>query len=450
MARWHAEYAWRGGPAADADVLIDADRGRITSVVAGVARPGDAIALRGLVLPGLVNAHSHAFHRALRGRTHAVGGDFWSWRDLMYQVAGSLDPDRYRALATAVYAEMALAGITAVGEFHYLHHDPDGRPYGAPNAMGEALVDAAAAAGIRITLIDACYLRSGPDPRSSHPVRQRFDDGDVDRWAARVDELGDSLRGQGKARLGVAAHSVRAVGRDDLETVAMVGRRLECPVHAHVSEQPAENEACLAATGQTPTELLADTGFLGPTATAVHSTHVTPSDIGLLGSHRVTVCLCPTTERDLGDGIGPASKLAAAGAHLGVGSDSHAVIDLFEEARGIELNERLGTGRRGLHAPADLLSAATAGGNRALGWAATGLSAGGLVDFVSVSLTSARTARFEPSAAAAHAVFVATADDVDTVVVDGSTVVSAGEHVLVPEVARSLDSVLAELPGELA
>ena len=232
------------------------------------------------MLPGFANAHSHAFHRALRGRTHEHGGTFWTWRERMYAVAARLDPDSYLALARAAYAEMALAGVTAVGEFHYLHHGPDGRPYADPNAMGHALAQAAADAGIRLTLLDTCYLTADVDGRPVEGVQRRFSDGTADAWAERVAALRD---GPG-LRIGVAAHSVRAVPRAALPVVAeAAGGR---PLHVHLSEQPAENAACLAAHGLTPTGLLAAEGLLGPATTAVHATHLTGADIALLGSSR--------------------------------------------------------------------------------------------------------------------------------------------------------------------
>lgn len=432
--RFWARHAWTG--ALESGVLIEVSAGRISSLTAGSA-PGDAVVLDGLVIPGLANAHSHAFHRALRGAAQIGSGTFWTWRETMYQVAAALTPDAYLSLARAVYAEMALAGITCVGEFHYLHHAPGGAAYDDPNAMGEALIEAAAQAGIRITLLDACYLSSGfgaaPDQ-----TQLRFSDGSADAWAERVSELKQGEH----ARVGAAIHSVRAVPADHIGTVAAWAAERDAPIHAHLSEQPAENEACLAAYGVTPTRLLADHGVLGPRATAVHATHLTSDDIALLGRSGTAVCMCPTTERDLADGIGPAREVQAAGSPLTLGSDSQAVIDLFEEARAMELNERLRTRRRG-HWTADaLLRAATADGHASLGWPEAGrLEAGALADFVTVSLDSVRTAG--PLYGAETAVFAATAADVTDVVVGGRVIVRRGAHQLVPDVAGALKQVLA-------
>ncbi|MGC4805181.1 formimidoylglutamate deiminase [Micromonospora sp. DT233] len=430
--RWLAEYAWLPGHAEPtADVLIEAADGRLTAVTplaaAGREPTGDVVRLPGLTLPGLANAHSHAFHRALRGRTHAgthpggrAGrGDFWSWREAMYAVAARLDPDSYLALARAAYAEMALAGVTCVGEFHYLHHGPDGTPYDDPNAMGVALIEAAAQAGIRITLLDACYLTATVDGAPLAGPQRRFGDGDVDGWSDRADRL----TARPHARIGAALHSVRAVPADQIATFA--GRNEGLPLHVHLSEQPAENDACRAVHGCTPTRLLADRGVLTPTATAVHGTHLTSADVSLLGDARTGVCLCPTTERDLADGIGPARRLADAGVPLSLGSDSHAVVDLFEEARAVELDERLRTRRRGHFAPAELLAAATGAGHAALGWRDAGrLAVGARADLVTVRLDSARTAGVPP----VGAFFAATAADVVSVVVDGRQVVADGRH----------------------
>jgi formiminoglutamate deiminase len=428
----HARYAWLPGGIAE-EVLIEVDSGRFAAITPGVPA-GDATRLGGLVLPGFANAHSHAFHRALRGRTHGVRGSFWTWRDRMYAVAERLDPDSYHALARAVYAEMALAGITSVGEFHYLHHGPDGSPYADPNAMGHALIAAAADAGIRITLLDTLYLTSTVDGKPLEGVQRRFGDGDVDGWARRVDELrtGEHTRTAEHARIGAAVHSVRAVPADQLGPFAE--RTAGLPVHVHLSEQRAENEQCLATHGRTPTELLGDAGFWRPLTTAVHATHLSEHDIRLLAGQ--TVCLCPTTERDLADGIGPARTLADAGAGLSLGSDSHAVIDPFEEARAVELDERLATERRGHFTPNELLAAAT--NHASLGWDDAGaIAVGRRADLVAVSLDSVRTVGTDPTGV----LFAATAADVTDVLADGRMIVSGGRHTAI-DVPAALAEVL--------
>jgi len=444
--RWHAELAWLGGPGGRAAerVLIETEGDRIAAVTAGADPPPGAVRLAGLTIPALANAHSHAFHRALRGRTHGGRGDFWSWRERMYAVAARLDPDGYEELARATYGEMALAGVAAVGEFHYLHHAPGGVPYAEPNAMGLACIRAALDAGLRITLLDACYLRGGLDGRPLEGPQRRFGDGDADAWAARAGALA-GLDGGGRVRVGAAVHSVRAVDPGAMRAVAGWAAARAAPLHLHLSEQPAENQACLAATGATPASLAERTGVLAAAATAVHATHLTADDIALLGASRTRVCACPTTERDLADGIGPARALADAGSPLALGSDSHAVIDLFEEARALELDERLRAGRRGLHRPAELLAAAGAGGMAALGWDAGRLAPGSLADFTTLGLRSTRLAGTRPAEAAAQAVFAAAAADVTDVVVGGRQVVAGGRHLLLGDVGAALAAALDRL-----
>ena len=431
MTAWFAEVALLPEGLAR-DVRFEVGDGRFTAVTAG-GDAGGATRLPGVVLPGFANCHGHAFHRALRGRTHGEGGTFWTWRKRMYAIAGRLDPDRYLALARAVYAEMALAGFTTVAEFHYLHHAPGGRPYGEPNAMGEALRAAAADAGVRLTLLDACYLAGGLSAAGHDQldeVQVRFADASAEAWAARVSGLADDAN----TRVGVAVHSVRAVPRAALGVVkAVAGER---PLHVHVSEQPAENEACLAHYGLTPTALLDEEGVLGPATTAVHVTHPGYGDVHRLATAGATACLCPTTERDLADGIGPAADLAEAGVALSLGTDQHALVDPFEEARAVELNERLVTRRRGRFAPADLLAMLTR--HDTLGWRDAGrLAAGARADLVAVRLDSPRTAGVDP----AQAVFAAGPADVDTVMVDGVPVVTGGRH-RIGDVGRLLDEAI--------
>src|SRR6202522_467431 len=422
VRRWHADTAWLGPntPLADG-VLIEARGDRITAVVPGTAAaliPPGTVRLPGLTLPGLVNAHSHAFHRALRGgaagsaaagsaaaRTGAGGGGpatgdtFWTWRDRMYAVAGRLDPGTYFALARAVYAEMALAGITCVGEFHYVHHGPGGKRYQDPNEMGRVLIAAAAAAGLRITLLDACYLAAGFAPGGTPlpltGVQLRFGDGSAAAWAERVSAFGSDALGlvAPHARLGAAIHSVRAVGPDQVPQIMAWAHAHGAPVHAHLSEQPLENAECRAAFGGTPAEGLYAAGALGPRSTMVHATHLTERDVGLLGGSRSTACLCPLTEADLADGVGPAPALAAAGSPLALGSDGHSVIDLVEEARWLELSQRLVSRQRGHFTPADQAAAAPASGHACLGWPDAGeIVPGAYADLVTVPLDSPRLA----------------------------------------------------------
>ncbi len=429
MTAFWCEQAWLPGGVRRGVLVTATDV--ITDVSFVDTPPPGARRLAGLVLPGFANAHSHAFHRALRGRTHAGGGTFWTWRTAMYRLAARLDPDNYLRLARAVYAEMAVAGVTCVGEFHYVHHPAGGGRYADPNAMGAALRQAAADAGIRITLLDTCYLAGGIDTPLA-PEQARFSDGTAAAWASRIGAQRDAAH----ARAGAAIHSVRAVPRAELGTVARAAG--DRPLHVHLSEQPAENEACQAAYGASPTELLHEAGALTPRTTAVHATHLSTKDIGLLGGAGTGACFCPTTEADLADGIGPARELADAGAPLSLGSDQHAVIDPLLEARGLEHGERLRTGRRGRFAPDELVAALT--NHASIGWPGAGrLSAGAPADLVAVDLSSPRTAGSLP----AQAVLTATAADVRTVVASGRIVAEDGRHELLHDLGPAIEELWA-------
>ncbi|MCY0988256.1 formimidoylglutamate deiminase [Nannocystis sp. ILAH1] len=348
-------------------------RGVIVRTASG--RPADAPTIvhdlgRRLLYPGLVNAHSHAFQRAIRGGTHRRGeGDpssFWSWREAMYRVASSLGPDEVYAVTRRCYAEMLRAGITCVGEFHYLHHAPDGTPYADANELSRQVLRAGAEVGIRVVLLEVYYARAGAD-RPPLAEQRRFCDGTVDRYLARV----DTLRGEGHT-IGLAPHSVRAVPLAALSELAAYARAHDLVIHAHVSEQGRENEECRAEHGRTPTEVFADAGCLARPGsfTAVHAIHLEDHDHELLAGHNV--CACPTTEADLGDGIIPAPRHRQHGTGLALGSDSNAVIDLVQEARLLEMHERLRAQARLCLAGPDpvgrtLLDIATVGGARALG-----------------------------------------------------------------------------------
>ncbi|GAB2904484.1 formimidoylglutamate deiminase [Neomicrococcus lactis] len=398
-------------------------------------------------IPGMINAHSHAFHRVLRGRTHersaasvSHGTDnFWTWREQMYAAASYLSPQAYEQLATAVFAEMVTCGWTAVGEFHYVHrglNEPGGTGLSDPLAMEEAIIRAAYAAGIRMTLLDTCYLQGGLSATGKaiplNEVQTRFSDGTADSWLRRrsqlrerVYQLNAELAPSGGAplvTLGAAVHSVRAVPRKELERI---GAELEpgAVLHAHVSEQPAENEACLAAYGMTPVELLSSAGLLSPTFSAVHATHLTEHDIELLGASQSIVVMCPTTEADLADGIGPARELADAGAVIALGTDQHASIDPYLEMRGLEYGERLATGQRGRFQPAELMEAAVAGGAKSLGMPSYGLNPV-TGDYVLVDTESIRTFGSRDD----QLPLTATSADVHKVVINDQLVATNGVH----------------------
>jgi formiminoglutamate deiminase len=442
-AYW-CEWAWLGGERVTAAVTIGVDGDRIASVRTDQPAGPGATVLPGLTLPGLANVHSHAFHRALRGRTQrpaAAGrGSFWTWRERMYALAERLTPDGYHALARAAFAEMALAGVTAVGEFHYVHHQPGGKPYADPNAMGHALIAAAADAGIRVTLLDTCYLHGGVD-RPAEGVQLRFSDGSAGGWAERAGALADGTT----VRIGAAVHSVRAVDPASAAEVAAWAAARNAPLHVHLSEQPAENDACQARYGGSPAEVLDRAGALADRTTAVHGTHLTGADRALLAARGSGVCLCPTTERDLADGIGPAAALRDAGVPLSLGSDSNAVVDLFEEARAVELDERLASGLRGHFGAVELLAAATDRGARALGWQAGRIEPGRLADLTTVRLDSVRLAGIPAEDALDGVAFAATAADVTDTIVGGDVVVADGLHRRYPDVPALLRDALAAL-----
>ena len=438
MTTYFAQWAWRGAEHTVANVRITVSNGVISAVEDNATKQDGDVVVQGVVMPGLVNAHSHAFHRALRGRTHGGTGDFWSWRTPMYEIANRLTPDSYRELATMTFAEMALSGITGVGEFHYIHHNTDGTKYKNPNEMGLAMVQAAQRAGIRIALLDVAYLHAALDKPEPLAEQKRFSDGNIDAWLDRVDALGE---GGDRWTVGMAPHSVRAVHPRELEEV--VANRHGKVVHLHVSEQPAENAACVAATGLTPTQVLDNVGLLGPHMTAVHATHLTDTDITLLGKSHTCVCLCPTTERDLADGVGPAAALRDAGATLSLGTDSNAFIDMFEETRAIETDERLVTGKRGLHTPSSLLAAATSVGATSLGWGVHGIQVGAPADFIALSLDSVRLASFDGANGAAHIVHSAAPSDVRDVWVGGKQVVANFQHSEIGDVVTGLRNAIA-------
>jgi formiminoglutamate deiminase len=431
------EHAWVDG-SVRTDVAVTIADGRFAAV--GGRPDPDAVRLPGLTLPGLANCHSHAFHRALRGRTQQGGGTFWTWREQMYDAAARLDPDSYLDLATAVYTELAAGGVTCVGEFHYVHHRPDGTSYDDPNAMGLALIEAARRVGIRIALLDTCYLSAGIG-RPVEGVQRRFSDGTGRGWQERADEL--TVEEGGDLVVGAAIHSVRAVPLDDMRMVADWADRFEVPLHVHVSEQVAENEECLDAYGRTPTEVLAEAGALGDRTTVVHATHLTDGDVAALGRHACHACFCPTTERDLGDGAGPSTALRDAGVRLTLGTDSHAVADVFEEMRAVELHERLVSQQRGHWSAPALLDAATVAGHTSLGFGDAGrIAVGARADLVTLDLTSPRTGGC--GATPETAVFAATAADVRHVVACGRVVFDGDSAA----VGARLDETIRRFWGE--
>jgi formimidoylglutamate deiminase len=361
-----------GGRFRSGRALVCDSKGRVAAVARAEDLPEGARVVRmpgRAMLPGMVNAHSHAFQRVIRGRTEYRGSapadSFWTWREQMYSAAARLTPEDVYDASRMAFLEMALAGITTVGEFHYLHRTPEGREYDDPNLLAREVVRAARDVGLRIALLRVAYARAGfrkePDER-----QRRFIEPDPATFIRHTQSLIRDLAadaGEAKAPwttaeapahawVGVAPHSVRAVPVEYLREVERFAREAELPVHMHVAEQPAETEACLAETGRTPVALLAGEGVLSPRFTGVHAVHVAAEEVAALASSGACVCACPTTERNLGDGVVPADALLGAGVPVALGTDSHAQIDLLEDARELEYHLRLQTLRRNVLAPA--------------------------------------------------------------------------------------------------
>ena len=404
------------------DTAVRIEDGRIAALEAPTAA---AERVRGLLMPGMVNAHSHAFQRAFRGHVQWRGpgeDDFWSWRDAMYRTANRLDPDGIFRISRLCFLEMAEAGITQVGEFHYLHHQPDGTRYDDPDLLARRVIDAALDVGIRIALLRVVYARNGADPLRDD--QRRFGDRSADEPLAAVQRLA-SISDE-RVSVGLAPHSVRAVPADWMPELASFSG----PIHAHVSEQPGENAFCQQAYGATPLQVLANGGLVHDRFTAVHLTFPTEGDVALMRDRHATVCACPVTEQDLGDGFLP---LEARTLNVCVGSDSHARIDLFEEARSIELHARALAGRRNVLAPPDdrhglarrLLRIATVDGARALGSPSDGIAIGAPADLVLIDLDRPAAAGVPMQEAAA---FLANPEWVDRVWVAGREIVRKGRH----------------------
>jgi len=368
-------------------VGVTIEGGRVVAV--GPAAEGERLPGRALA-PGFANAHSHAFQRGLRGGVERRDpahprDDFWTWRERMYALAGSLDPASLREASERCYREMLSAGYTSVAEFHYLHHRPDGAPYEDPNALAKAVAAGAEAAGMRLLLLPAAYARGG---------LSRFRDASAGEFLARVEELRAWAEGRPLVEVGLAAHSVRAVPRGWLEEIGEHARGRSLPLHVHACEQPREVEECRREHGLRPVELLAEAGFLGPGTVVVHATHASEGELDLLAERGAGVCACPTTEGNLGDGFLPAEGLLRRGIGLSVGSDSHVRVDPFEELREIETNARRLSGRRNVLVP-EGEGSPTPWLLRA-GWGREGISAGDPADLVEIDLGHPALADVEP------------------------------------------------------
>ncbi len=411
-------------------------------VAVGAPTPGfERVRLAGkALLPGLVSAHGHSFQRAIRGRTqvrHAGRSDFWSWREAMYRAAVRLDPEDVAAVARMAFHEAARAGITAVGEFHYLSRDPAGRRYDDPELLAREVIRAAREVGLRISLLRSAYARGGAGVAAS-PEQLRFVDGSPEEVVESALRLARITERDPAVTVGLAPHSVRACPAEWIGLLGSEARRRGWPLHLHVSEQPAEVEQCRAEHGLTPVELLGNLGVLGPGTTAVHAIHLAAADVETLGRSGTTVCACPTTERDLGDGVVPADDLLRAGASLALGTDSNVQIDLLEEARSLEGNLRLLRRERGLLAPAggegrvDALASrlhgiASAGGMRSLAIPGGTLVPGEPADFVTLDLGDPSIAGSSAADLLPTVVFSAARTAVRDVLVAGEPALLDGE-----------------------
>ena len=377
-------------------------------------------------MPGLATAHSHAFQRALRGRTQrraTRAGTFWGWRDEMYRLVEKLRPDDLYAIARFAYTELAMSGVTAVGEFHYVHHGPGGHPYADRTELADSAIRAARDVGIRICLIRTAYLRAGYR-RSAVPAQERFIDPSIDEVLRDLDVLRSRYADDPNVTVAVAAHSIRAVPLPDIRVLSTYAEEHELPFHMHVCEQRTELAACRSEYGTTPVALLANEGILSSRFVAVHATHLDEGEIEALGNNGCLVCICRTTERDLGDGLPSTSKLLQAGARLCVGVDSHACENAFEEIRAVELDERSRQEKR--HAASEapvLLDAATR-----LGYAACGLGKSWLDDHVHLDPDDPSIAAMDPDHASDAILFGATPRAVKSVSVAGKQIVAEGRH----------------------
>lgn len=419
----------------------------------------DAVPLPGRALmPGFVNAHSHAFQRLIRGRMQWRPADdsvanFWSWREAMYGAALRLSPEDVYEVSRYCFVEMLRAGITTVGEFHYLHNAPDGRPYTDRTELARRVIGAAQDVGIRICLLNTCYAAGGIGKPLS-PEQRRFGTGDVDAYLAATEKLADDVVGQPRVSIGVAPHSVRAVPREWLRMLHAWAATRDLPLHIHVSEQPAEVDECVAAYGRRPVELLDETGVLDARFTGVHATHITDREVVMLAISGGIVCACPTTERDLGDGFLRGGELLRAGAQIALGTDSQTMLDMFEEARLVEYNERLRRLQRVLLtrgaedilevAPV-LLRMATSAGARSVRVPAGILEEGALADFIGIDLEHPTLAGWTTQSLPAMLMFSAPPDAVSDVWVGGRNVVTNRMHARQEEAMREFNAVARRL-----
>ena len=413
------------------------------------------------LLPGLINAHSHAFQRVIRGRTEYrtanTKDSFWTWREMMYSAAARLTPEDVYDASRMAFLEMALSGITAVGEFHYLHHAPDGTPYDDPNLLAKEVVRAARDVGLRIALLRVAYARSGFETQTN-PQQARFIESDPETYLKHVEQLQNDLAtSEGDAWVGLAPHSVRAVPLDYLRRIVAFADERRMVVHMHVAEQQAEVSACIAEYGRSPVALLGTEGLLSERFTGVHVIHVTPKAVGMLASSGATVCACPTTERNLGDGVVPADEFFKQGVPIALGSDSHIEIDLLEDARELEYHLRLQRMERAVLAGPDdearsalasrLFDCATINGARSIGGSSGTLEPGYAADFFTVDLDDPSIAGASSEDLLSSIVFSLSRTAVKDVVVGGKRIVEDGRHAQQEEIVERFKRLQKKLWG---
>ncbi len=438
---------------AEQRIFVD-DAGRIAAPEANAAQ----IDLTGKgLLPGFVNAHSHSFQRLIRGRAESrvvSGKDFWSWRNTMYQAAAQLSPEAVYDVARMCFLEMVRAGITTVGEFHYLHNTPDGTAYDDPNLLAHQVIAAAESVGLRIVLLRSAYLRSGYQV-SADPGQRRFFER-TDAFLSNMTRLRASYAADSAdVRFGVAPHSIRAVPLDELREIALWARSSSLPIHMHVAEQIAENTACQQEYGCTPVELLAREGLLGGDFVVVHAIHLQSKEMTALAHARAIVCSCPTTERNLGDGIVPVDALMKLGVRHALGSDSQAQIDSLEDARELDYHLRLAQQQRAVLDQIDgrpiatrLFECATIHGAQALGIESGSLRAGEYGDMVSIDLTDISVAGHTAESLLPLIVFGANRTAIRDVIVNGKLILQDGKHPLEEEIVSKYQQLYRRVWGE--
>ena len=432
MQSWLPDLVYVEGRFVSDRAIVCDGEGNIVQIVESDQAP-DAIRLNNrALLPGLVNAHSHAFQRVIRGRTEHrsqnTTDSFWTWREQMYSAANRLGAEDIYDVSRMVFLEMALTGITAVGEFHYIHHQPDGSPYSDPNLLAREVIRAARDVGIRIALLRVAYARAGFE-REPNPQQIRFIDNSPDTYLKHFELLLEAPElKDGMAWAGIAPHSVRAVPLDYLKPIIAFANARELPVHMHVAEQPAEVSACIEEYGRSPVALLDTEGLLSPRFTAVHAIHVTPKAISGFARAGAMVCACPTTERNLGDGIVPVDAYFNAGVPVSLGTDSQIQIDLLEDARELEYHLRLQKMERNVLPPQALFDCATIHGAKSIGFPGGKLGPGSAADFFTVDLDDPSIAGSSHEDLLASIVFSLSRSAVRDVVVAGKRVIENGRH----------------------